>query len=62
MARTVALTLFDAGVRRINVSLDTLDPARFTQLTRWGKIEPILDGIFAAKDAGLAIKINAVAA
>lgn len=56
-----AKTLFDAGVRRINVSLDTLDPARFTQLTRWGKIEPILDGIFAAKDAGLAIKINAVA-
>ena len=56
-----AATLFDAGVRRINVSLDSLDPARFTQLTRWGKIEPTLDGIFAAKAAGLAIKINAVA-
>jgi cyclic pyranopterin phosphate synthase len=53
--------LHAAGVRRINVSLDSLDPARFTQLTRWGKIEPTLDGIFAAKAAGLAVKINAVA-
>jgi GTP 3',8-cyclase len=56
-----AETLAAAGVKRINVSLDTLDPVRFTQLTRWGKIEPTLDGIFAAKAAGLAIKINAVA-
>ena len=53
--------LFKAGVRRINVSLDTLDPAKFAALTRWGKIEKTLDGIFAAKAAGLAIKINAVA-
>jgi cyclic pyranopterin phosphate synthase len=53
--------LFAAGVRRINVSLDTLDPATFTAVTRWGKIEPTLDGIFAAKAAGLAVKINAVA-
>ena len=53
--------LRSAGVRRVNVSLDTLDPGRFSQLTRWGKIEPILDGIFAAKAAGLAVKINAVA-
>ena len=50
-----------AGVRRVNVSLDTLDPARFTAMTRWGKIEATLDGIFAAKAAGLAVKINAVA-
>ncbi|MSP01385.1 MAG: GTP 3',8-cyclase MoaA [Acetobacteraceae bacterium] len=56
-----ATELYAAGVRRINVSLDSLDPARFTQLTRLGKIEPVLDGIFAAKAAGLAIKINAVA-
>jgi cyclic pyranopterin phosphate synthase len=56
-----AEALYSAGVRRINVSLDSLDPARFTQLTRWGKIEQTLDGIFAAKAAGLAIKINAVA-
>jgi cyclic pyranopterin phosphate synthase len=53
--------LFAAGVRRINVSLDTLDAAAFTALTRWGKIDQTLDGIFAAKAAGLAIKINAVA-
>ncbi len=53
--------LFAAGVRRINVSLDSLDPATFSQLTRWGKIEPTLDGIFAAKAAGLQVKINAVA-
>ena len=53
--------LHDAGVKRINVSLDTLDPASFTLMTRWGRIEPILEGIFAAKAAGLAIKINTVA-
>jgi cyclic pyranopterin phosphate synthase len=50
-----------AGVRRINVSLDTLDPERFTRLTRWGRIEQVFAGIFAARDAGLRIKINAVA-
>jgi cyclic pyranopterin phosphate synthase len=50
-----------AGVRRINVSLDTLDPARFAAITRWGRIEKTLDGIFAARAAGLAVKINAVA-
>ncbi|HTC11993.1 MAG TPA: GTP 3',8-cyclase MoaA [Acetobacteraceae bacterium] len=53
--------LHDAGIRRINVSLDTLDPASFTLMTRWGRIEPVLEGIFAAKAAGLAIKINTVA-
>jgi cyclic pyranopterin phosphate synthase len=56
-----AEALVDAGVRRVNVSLDTLDPGRFTAITRWGKIEQTLDGIFAAKAAGLAVKINAVA-
>ncbi len=53
--------LHAAGVRRINVSLDTLDPAKFAAITRWGKLEPTLDGIFAARAAGLAVKINAVA-
>jgi cyclic pyranopterin phosphate synthase len=53
--------LFQAGVRRINVSLDTLDPDTFAAVTRWGKLEPTLDGIFAARAAGLAVKINAVA-
>jgi cyclic pyranopterin phosphate synthase len=56
-----AAALRAAGVRRVNVSLDTLDPAKFTALTRWGQIEKTLDGIFAARAAGLAIKINAVA-
>jgi GTP 3',8-cyclase len=53
--------LYAAGVRRINVSLDTLDPAVFQAVTRWGRLEQTLDGIFAARAAGLAIKINAVA-
>lgn len=53
--------LFAAGVRRINVSMDTLDPGVFAAVTRWGKLEQTLDGIFAAKAAGLAVKINAVA-
>jgi cyclic pyranopterin phosphate synthase len=50
-----------AGVRRINVSLDTLDPERFARLTRWGRLSTVLDGLQAARQAGLAIKINAVA-
>jgi cyclic pyranopterin phosphate synthase len=53
--------LAKAGVRRINVSIDSLDPATFTAMTRWGKLEPVLDGVFAAKAAGLSIKINTVA-
>jgi cyclic pyranopterin phosphate synthase len=53
--------LYAAGVRRINVSLDSLDPGTFKALTRWGKLEQTLDGIFAAKAAGLQVKINAVA-
>jgi cyclic pyranopterin phosphate synthase len=56
-----AESLYDAGVRRINVSLDSLDPGTFKALTRWGELEKTMDGIFAAKAAGLAVKINAVA-
>lgn len=56
-----AAELFDAGVRRINVSVDTLDPAKFERITRWGKFDKVLDGLAAAKTAGLKIKINAVA-
>ncbi len=56
-----AQALADAGLRRINVSLDTLDPARFRQLTRRDGLEKVLDGIFAAKRAGFQpIKVNAV--
>lgn len=50
-----------AGVKRINVSVDTLDPVKFAEITRWGKLQPVLDGIAAAQAAGLQIKINAVA-
>ncbi len=50
-----------AGVRRINVSLDTLDDAKFAQITRWGRLPQVLRGIDAAQKAGLRVKINAVA-
>jgi cyclic pyranopterin phosphate synthase len=50
-----------AGVRRINVSLDTLDAERFRAITRWGDIDKVISGIKAAQAAGLRVKINAVA-
>lgn len=53
--------LADCGVRRINVSMDTLDPAKFRAITRWGDLDKVLAGIEAARSAGLAVKINAVA-
>ncbi len=53
--------LASAGVRRINVSLDTRDPAKFQEITRWGDIAKVMDGIRAAQKAGLQIKINMVA-
>lgn len=56
-----AQELVDCGVRRINVSLDTLDPRKFREITRWGEIDKVLEGIEAARAAGLAVKINAVA-
>ena len=53
--------LFAAGVRRVNVSLDTLDDDKFADITRWGRLPQVLRGIDAAQKAGLRIKINAVA-
>ena len=53
--------LFALGMRRINVSLDTLDPDKFAAITRWGRLPQVLDGIRAATRAGLRVKINAVA-
>ena len=50
-----------AGMRRINVSLDTLDAEKFTRITRWGKLDKVVAGLDAAQRAGLEIKINAVA-
>ena len=56
-----AKDLYTAGVRRVNVSLDTLDEAKFAEVTRWGRLPQVLRGIDAALDAGLKVKINAVA-
>lgn len=53
--------LYAAGIRRINVSLDTLDPEKFAAITRWGKLDKVLEGLDAADKAGLKIKINTVA-
>jgi cyclic pyranopterin phosphate synthase len=58
----MALELWDAGLRRINVSLDTMDPAKFQELTRRTGFERVIEGILAAKQAGFApVKVNAVA-
>ena len=56
-----ASELRDHGVRRVNVSLDTLDAAKFRAITRWGDLDKVLAGIEAARSAGLVVKINAVA-
>jgi cyclic pyranopterin phosphate synthase len=53
--------LYAAGVRRLNVSLDTLDEEKFASITRWGRLPQVLRGLDAAQKAGLRIKINAVA-
>jgi len=56
-----ARELADCGVKRINVSVDTLDPVKFKAITRWGDLAKVLGGIEAASAAGLKVKINAVA-
>ncbi|TYP64587.1 cyclic pyranopterin monophosphate synthase subunit MoaA [Stutzerimonas stutzeri] len=56
-----AAELADIGVRRVNVSLDTLDADKFAAITRWGRLAQVLEGIRAATAAGLRVKINAVA-
>ena len=53
--------LYDSGVRRINISIDTLDETKFAKITRWGKLVNVLRGIDAALEAGLKVKLNAVA-
>jgi cyclic pyranopterin phosphate synthase len=53
--------LFAAGVRRVNISLDTLDEEKFASITRWGRLAQVLRGVDAAQAAGLKVKINAVA-
>src|ERR1700755_2727684 len=58
---TAAERLAAGGVKRINISLDSADPARFRTITRWGDHAKVMDGIRAAKAAGLKVKINVVA-
>ena len=59
--KTHAAELAACGVKRINVSIDTLDALKFRQITRWGELSTVLEGLDAAQQAGLKVKINAVA-
>ena len=56
-----AADLYAAGVRRVNISLDTLDEQKFADITRWGRLPQVLRGLDAAQSAGLRVKINTVA-
>ncbi|MDX1689011.1 MAG: GTP 3',8-cyclase MoaA [Candidatus Promineifilaceae bacterium] len=70
--RTVAMTtngllldelagpLAKAGLQRVNISIDTINPEKFKKITRWGEVEDVWKGIDAASDAGMGIKLNAV--
>lgn len=70
--RTVAMTtngllldelahpLAGAGLERVNISIDTINPEKFKKITRWGKVEDVWKGVEAASDAGLGVKLNAV--
>ena len=56
-----AQELYDCGVRRVNVSLDTLNADKFKAITRWGRFDQVMEGLQAAKKAGLQVKLNTVA-
>lgn len=60
MLKALARPLAEAGLQRINFSIDTLNPDKFRQLTRWGRLQDVWNGVRAAAEAGLQIKINAV--
>jgi len=61
LLRKLSQPLANAGLQRVNISVDTLDPEKFRRLTRWGKLDDVWDGVLAAEQAGLTpIKINAV--
>ena len=61
LLRELAQPLAEAGLHRVNISIDTLDPARFKRITRWGSLEQVWQGVEAAERAGLApVKLNAV--
>ena len=52
--------LADAGLSRVNISIDTIDPAKFKTITRWGDVQDVWQGIASATEAGLGVKLNAV--
>lgn len=61
LLKKLAQPLAEAGLQRVNISIDTLDPLKFNRLTRWGKLEDVWEGVLAAEKAGLTpIKLNAV--
>lgn len=61
LLKKLAQPLADAGLQRVNISIDTLNPDKFKRLTRWGKVEEVWEGILAAERAGLTpVKLNAV--
>ena len=61
LLRKLAQPLAEAGLQRVNISIDTLDPGKFHRLTRWGNLEDVWEGVLAAEKAGLTpIKLNAV--
>ena len=60
LLNTLAQPLAEAGLQRVNISIDTLNPEKFNKITRWGKVEDVWSGIDATQNAGLGIKLNAV--
>jgi GTP 3',8-cyclase len=62
MLDKLARPLAEAGLQRVNISIDTLDPEKFKKLTRWGDVQDVWAGIHAAEEAGLGVKLNAVVA
>jgi cyclic pyranopterin phosphate synthase len=62
LLKHLAKPLARAGLHRLNISIDSLDPQKFRQLTRWGNVDDVLSGIRAAEEAGFPIKLNAVVA
>jgi len=60
LLKHLARPLRDAGLKRLNISIDTLDPVRFKHITRWGRFEDVWSGLMAAESEGFPLKINAV--
>lgn len=60
MLSELARPLVEAGMQRVNISIDTINPEKFKQITRWGEVEDVWEGIHAAQEAGLGIKLNCV--